>query len=72
MAPARYSPKSSDVTIEIAAGEGAGGGLGGMMGGLMKRMGGMSASTEVESVETGALADDVFTPPAGYKLKPQK
>lgn len=61
----------SDIEVKMGAGEG-GGGLGGMMGGLMKKMGGMSASSEVESVETGTLADDLFTPPADYKLKPQK
>jgi hypothetical protein len=26
----------------------------------------------VQSVETGALADDLFTPPAGYKLNERK
>ncbi|MGE0039973.1 MAG: hypothetical protein AB7H88_10385 [Vicinamibacterales bacterium] len=62
----------SDIEVKMGAGEGGGGGFGGMMGGLMKKMGGMSASSEVESVDTGALADDLFTPPAGYKLKPQK
>ncbi|MGH8249771.1 MAG: hypothetical protein ACREVI_03575 [Steroidobacteraceae bacterium] len=40
----------------------------GMMGGLMARMGGMSMTTTTESVETGPLADDLFQPPADYKL----
>lgn len=45
---------------------------GGPMAALMSRMGGMSSTSTVQSIETGALADDLFAPPAGYKLKPQK
>ncbi|MCA1583939.1 MAG: hypothetical protein LC791_03900 [Acidobacteria bacterium] len=45
---------------------------GGPMAALMSRMGGMSSTSTVQSVETGTLADDLFAPPAGYKLKPQK
>jgi hypothetical protein len=43
----------------------------GMMGGLMARMGGMSTTTTTDSVATGPLADDLFQPPADYKLKQQ-
>jgi hypothetical protein len=43
----------------------------GMMGGLMSRIGGLSMTTTTESVETGPLADDLFQPPADYKLIPQ-
>lgn len=43
----------------------------GMMGGLMSRMGGMSMTTTTESVETAPLTDDLFQPPADYKLKQQ-
>ncbi len=47
-------------------------GGGGPMAGLMSKLGGMSMSTFVESVETGTLADDLFAPPADYKLKTRK
>jgi len=40
----------------------------GAMGGLVSRMGGLSMTTTTDSVETGALADDLFLPPADYKL----
>jgi hypothetical protein len=43
----------------------------GMMGGLMSRMGGMSMTTTTESVDTASLADELFQPPAGFKLNPQ-
>ena len=35
-------------------------------------MGNMSMTSTVQSVETGALADDLFAPPAGYKLNQKK
>ena len=44
----------------------------GPMAGMMAKMGSMSAISTVESVETGALAADLFAPPAGYKIKEQK
>lgn len=44
----------------------------GPMAAIMGRMGGMSSTTTVESIDTGALADTLFAPPAGYKLKTQK
>lgn len=44
----------------------------GPMAGLMARMGGMSMSTTVQSVETSPIADDLFAPPAGYKLNNRK
>jgi hypothetical protein len=47
-------------------------GSGNPLGGLFSKLGNMSFSTTVDTVETGALADDLFAPPAGYKLKPQK
>jgi hypothetical protein len=40
----------------------------GPMAAIMARMGGASFTTTVDSVETGALADDLFVPPADYKL----
>jgi len=44
----------------------------GPMAGIMAKMGGITAVTTVESVETGTLAAELFAPPAGYKLKEQK
>ena len=40
----------------------------GMLGGLMSKMGNLSMTTTTDSVETGALADDLFQVPADYKL----
>lgn len=40
----------------------------GMMAGLMARMGGVSMTTTTESVDTAPLADNLFQPPADYKL----
>jgi len=44
----------------------------GPMAAIMAKMGGMSMTTTVQSVETTPLADDLFTPPAGYKLNNRK
>lgn len=44
----------------------------GPMAGLLAKMGNVSFSTTVTTVETGALADDLFAPPADYKLNPKK
>lgn len=44
----------------------------GPMAGIMAKMGGVSMKTTVESIETSALADDLFAPPAGYKLNARK
>ena len=44
----------------------------GPMGGLMARMGNSTMTMTLDSVETGALSDDLFAPPAGYKLNPKK
>lgn len=48
------------------------GGGGGPMAGLLAKMGNMTVTTKVDSVETGTIADDLFAPPAGYKLNPKK
>jgi hypothetical protein len=48
------------------------GGASGPMAGLFARMGNISFSTKVDAVETGALADELFAPPAGYKLNSKK
>ena len=44
----------------------------GPMAAAMAKMGGMSMTNTVESVVTGALAADLFAPPAGYKITEQK
>jgi hypothetical protein len=44
----------------------------GPMAALLGRMGNMSISTAVVTVETGALSDNLFAPPADYKLNPRK
>lgn len=44
----------------------------GPMAGLMAKMGNMSSTTTVTSIDAGALAADLFAPPAGYKLKEQR
>ena len=44
----------------------------GPMAAAMAKMGTMSSTTTVTSVETGAVAADLFAPPAGYKIKEQK
>ena len=38
----------------------------------MAKMGNISTTSTVQSVETGALAAELFAPPAGYKIKEQK
>ncbi len=40
----------------------------GPMAAIMSRMGGMSMSSTVESIDTAAVAADLFAPPPGYKL----
>ncbi len=44
----------------------------GPMAAMMAKMGNISMTTTVTSVETGTVAADLFAPPAGYKLKEQK
>jgi hypothetical protein len=44
----------------------------GPMAAMMARMGNISTTSTVQSIETGPLADDLFAPPAGYKLNPKK
>jgi hypothetical protein len=43
----------------------------GPMAALMAKMGSVTMNTTTESVETTPLADDLFAPPADYKLKPR-
>jgi hypothetical protein len=44
----------------------------GPMAALFSRMGNVSFNNTVTGVEAGALADDLFAPPAGYKLNSKK
>jgi hypothetical protein len=57
-------PYEMDVQIKL--------GGSGPMAGLLARMGNITMTNTVESAETTPLADDLFTPPAGYKLNPKK
>jgi hypothetical protein len=42
------------------------------LGGLLARVGSVSTATTILDVQTSALADDLFAPPAGYKLNAKK
>ncbi len=44
----------------------------GPMASMMAKMGNITSTTTVQSVDTGTLAADLFAPPAGYKIKEQK
>ncbi len=44
----------------------------GPMAGLLAKMGNLNMTTVVDSVDTAALADELFAPPVGYKLSPKK
>lgn len=58
----------SDIQMKM----GMEGGGGGPMAGMLAKMGNMSIQTKVEDVQTGPLSDDLFAPPAGYKLNNRK
>jgi len=53
------APAIADVTVKAMAG-------------MMAKMGNMSSTSTVMSVETGAVAADLFSLPAGYKIKEQQ
>jgi hypothetical protein len=53
-------PYAIDVQIKMSGS--------GPMGALLSRMGNVSMAVNVDSAETTPLADDLFAPPAGYKL----
>ena len=57
-------PYETEMTVSVS-GEGP-------MAAVMARMGGMSMTSTVKSVDTTALDDALFAPPAGYKLVPKK
>ena len=63
----------SDMQIKMGvAGADGGGSGGGLMAGMLAKMGNVSTSTKIESVETAPLADDLFAPPAEFKLNTRK
>jgi hypothetical protein len=39
---------------------------------MLAKMGNMSMQTKVEDVQTTPVADELFAPPAGYKLNNRK
>jgi hypothetical protein len=49
-----------------------GGGAGNPLGGILARMGNMQMTTTVTDVKTDGLSDELFAPPAGYKLNQKK
>jgi hypothetical protein len=57
-------PYETEMNIKIAGD--------GPMAAIMAKMGGMSTTTSVQSIEATTLAEDLFAPPAGYKLNPKK
>lgn len=44
----------------------------GPMAGILSKIGNMTMTTTVDSVDVAPLADDLFAPPAGYKLNQKK
>jgi hypothetical protein len=42
------------------------------MAAMMAKMGGIESTSRVQSVDTAAIADSMFAPPAGYKLNVKK
>jgi hypothetical protein len=68
LAEAGGVPYETDIQIKMSSN----GGAGNPLGGLLARIGNMSTASTVQSAETGALADDLFAPPAGYKLNQKK
>jgi hypothetical protein len=57
-------PYQTDIQVKL--------GGDGPMAGLMGRLGGVSMSSVVDTIETGPLPADLFAPPAGYKLNAKK
>jgi hypothetical protein len=57
-------PYETDMQIKL--------GGSGPMAGLFAKMGNITMKSTVDSDETGALGDELFAPPAGYKLSPKK
>jgi hypothetical protein len=64
LAAAGGIPYEMEMQIRMGAAPGGGNPLSGLLG----RIGNVSMTTVVQGVETGPLPDDLFAPPAGYKL----
>ena len=60
-----------EMEYQMKLGSGGGGG-GNPLGGLLARMATVTMHTTVTEVATGALSDDMFAPPAGYKANQKK
>lgn len=58
----------TDIQVKM----GMGGSGGGPLGGLLAKIGNISMTSVVDDVQVGPLADDLFAPPAGYKLNEKK
>ena len=61
-------PYQTDIQIKMSSS----GGATNPLGGLLARMGNMSSQSSVQSIQTEPLADELFAPPTGYKLKEKK
>jgi hypothetical protein len=57
-------PYEQEITVKMA-GEGP-------MAAMLAKMGNITSTQKVESIDTGTLAADLFAVPAGYKIKEQK
>jgi hypothetical protein len=57
-------PYATDVQIRMSGS--------GPMAGILAKMGNVMMTTTIDSVEVAPLADDLFGPPAGYKLNSKK
>jgi hypothetical protein len=57
-------PYQTEIQIKLSGG--------GPMGGLLAKMGNVTMTTTIDAVEVGPLAEDLFAPPAGYKLNAKK
>jgi hypothetical protein len=60
-------PFETNIQIKMGMGE-----VAGPLGGLLGRIGNITMTTTVDKVETGPLSDDLFAPPAGYKITTRK
>jgi hypothetical protein len=57
-------PYEQEMTVKVSGD--------GPMAGMLAKMGNITSTQTVQSVDTGALATDLFAVPAGYKIKEQK
>jgi hypothetical protein len=57
-------PYASDLQIKMSGD--------GPLAGILAKIGNVTMTTTTDSVEVGPLADNLFAPPAGYKLNQKK